>query len=400
MGSIVRPVVMRDRGEAHRPSTPLELLFDLCFVVAVAVLAAELHHGLTGNHVAAGVIGYVALFIPVWWAWMSYTWFATAFDNDDVLFRVLTLAQMAGVLALAASIPSAVAGNPVPFTLAFTAMRIPLVLQWLRAARDDRAHRSFALRYVIGIVVAQIAWLSALAVPAPARWAVWAIALLLELLTPMWATRRAPGRVFHAGHIAERYGLFTIIVLGESILAVAVGLRDVIDRGGLDVGIVLVCCSALVMCFAIWWLYFDTLGRQALERHRRAAFIWGYGHAVLFAAIAAIGADVQAQLDVPDAGWSGWGVGIPAALVLASIAWLQASANIQRAPAVRLLAAAGVVLLITAVTPGRSALTDVAIATVFVLAVAVEVVLRPSPTPTPPTHSSGTSSGTTEGRTA
>lgn len=377
---------MRDRGEAHRPSTPLELLFDLCFVVAVAVLAAELHHGLAENHIAAGVLGYVALFIPVWWAWMSYTWFATAFDNDDVLFRVLTLAQMAGVLALAASIPSAVAGNPVPFTLAYTAMRIPLVLQWLRAARDDPAHRSFALRYVIGILAAQVAWLTALAVPAPARWGVWGIALLLELITPIWATRRAPGRVFHAGHIAERYGLFTIIVLGESILAVAVGLRDVIDRGGLDLSIVLVCCSALVMCFAIWWLYFDTLGRQALERHRRAAFIWGYGHAVLFAAIAAIGADVQAQLDVLDAGWAGWGVGIPAALVLASLAWLQASANIQRAPAVRLLGAAGIILAITALTPGRSALTDVAIATVFVVAVVVEVALRRSPVPTPHTR--------------
>lgn len=369
-------VLMRSREEPHRASTPLELLFDLCFVVAIAVLAANLHHGLADNHAVLGVIAYVALFIPIWWAWMSYTWFATAFDNNDAVFRLLTLAQMAGVLVLAAAIPAAVEGNVVPFTLAYTAMRLPLLVQWLRAARDDAAHRAFALRYVYGILCAQSAWLLALAIPMPWRIAVWVAALALDLLTPIWATRVAPGRVFHAGHIAERYGLFTLIVIGESILAVSVGARDVIAAGSLDASTVAVCAAALVAAFSIWWLYFDTLGREALERHRRAAFIWGYGHALLYASIAAIGAGVQAQLDVPSAAGSGWFTAAPIALALLSLAWLQQSANVQTRSAVLLAVLAAAVLVLAGLgSPWPAAVTGVG-AILVAVAAAVETMRR------------------------
>lgn len=365
-------VVMRSRDEPHRASTPLELLFDLCFVVAIAVLAASLHHGLADGHALSGIVGYCALFIPIWWAWMSYTWYATAFDNDDLLFRLLTLAQMAGVLVLAAAIPAALDGNVVPFTLAYTAMRLPLVCQWLRAARDDEANRAFALRYVYGIVGAQSLWLLALAFPMPWRVSVWAFALAADLMTPIWATRAAPGRVFHAGHIAERYGLFTLIVLGESILAASVGARDVIAAGTLDVATVTMCTAALVTAFGVWWLYFDTLGRDALERNRRAAFVWGYGHAILYASIAAIGAGVQAQVDAPSASAAGWFTAVPTAFVLLSLAWLQQSANVQSGSAALLAALAIGLLAVAAVLSSLPALVAVVSALLVVVAVAVE----------------------------
>ena len=363
---------MRSREEPHRASTPLELLFDLCFVVAIAVLAGSLHHGLAEGHAVSGIIGYVALFIPIWWAWMSYTWYATAFDNDDLLFRLLTLAQMAGVLVLAAALPAALEGNVVPFTLAYTAMRLPLVVQWLRAARDDEANRAFALRYVYGIIGAQCLWLLALAVPMPWRIGVWALALSADLLTPIWATRVAAGRVFHAGHIAERYGLFTLIVLGETILAVSVGARDVIAAGTLDLATVAMCAAALVTAFSVWWLYFDTLGRDALERNRKAAFIWGYGHAILYASIAAIGAGVQAQVDDPAAGGAGWFTAVPTALVLLSLAWLQQSANVQSRSAALLAVLAVVVLAVAAIAGSYAPLVAVASALIVVVAVATE----------------------------
>ena len=370
MPSLLRPVRIRDRTEAHRASTPLELLFDLCFVVAIAVLAAELHYGLADGHVAAGIAGYLLVFVPVWWAWMSYTWYATAFDNDDVLFRVLTLLQMAGVLVLAASVPSLQSGNPVPFTLAYTAMRVPLVIQWLRAARDDVGYRRFALRYAIGIVAAQGVWLLALAVPTPGRWAVWGTALALELLTPIWSTRVSPERAFHAGHIAERYGLFTIIVLGESILSVSIGIRDALDVGSIDTATVAICASALVAAFGVWWLYFDTLGRKALERHRRAAFTWGYGHALLYASIAAIGAGTQAQLDglAPQVWW----FAVPVGLGLLSMAWLQQSANVETRSAALLTIT--VLALIGAATALQShiAVADAAVAVLVLVAVGIE----------------------------
>jgi low temperature requirement protein LtrA len=86
-----RPMLSRSSTEEHRASTPLELLFDLCFVVAVAQAAGQLHHALADGHVAHGVTGYAMVFFAIWWAWMNFTWFASAYDTDDVLYRVATL---------------------------------------------------------------------------------------------------------------------------------------------------------------------------------------------------------------------------------------------------------------------------------------------------------------------
>ncbi|TQM61753.1 low temperature requirement protein A [Humibacillus xanthopallidus] len=332
-GGILRPATMRDHDVHERPSTPLELLFDLCFVVAVAVLAAGLDHGIVDGHALEASVTYVLLFVPIWWAWMSYTWYATAFSHDDALTRLLTLLQMAGVLAVAAAIPTAIDGDLLAFSLAYAAMRLPLIVQWLRSAHDDPAHRAFALTYAGGSALAQVGWVVGAVLPAPARAAVFSAALAVELATPVLAVKRSPDRVFHPWHIAERYGLFTIIVLGETILAVSVGLRDVLDGdGGLGSAPAIV-GAALVIAFGLWWIYFDALGRDALTRHRRAAFLWGYGHYVLFAAVAAVGAGVQAQLqldahgEVTDHVVSAAAVAMPVAVSLAAIAWLQQAAN-------------------------------------------------------------------------
>lgn len=379
MRRLVPAVVHRDPGERERVSTPLELLFDLCFVVAVATAAAELHHALAAGHAASGAAAFALLFVPIWWAWMSYTWHASAFGADDAVHRLLALAQMAGVLAVAATLPAAMAGDVVPFTLAYTAMRLPLVGHWLRAARDDRPYRTFALRYAAGTVVAQLLWLAALPLPAPLRPVAWVIALAVDLATPMAAVRAAPGRVFHAGHIAERYGLFTLIVLGETILAVSVGLRtglsaeEHVGARGIAIGV-----CALVVAFGLWWLYFDTLGREGLERNRRAAFLWGYGHYVIFASVAAIGAGVQAQLDPPAHGTAAVvtvAVALPVASALAAIAALQHAANSRRAAARALIGPIVAALGLTALAAAPHGplagplATDAALAVVVLAAV-------------------------------
>lgn len=340
---LLRAVRMRREDGDERKATPLELLFDLCFVVAVALLAAELHHAVTDGHAVDGALRFALLFVPLWWAWMSHTWFATAFDNDDAVLRLLTLVQMGGVLAVAATIPEAFAGDLTAFAIAYTVTRLPLVGQWLRAARDDHAYRRFALRYATGTAVALPLWLSAAVLPGPAGVAVWALALAVDLGTPPLAVRVAPGRVFHAGHIVERYGLFTIIVLGETILAVTTAAREAVDRVELDGAVLTVSATALLLAFALWWVYFDTLGREGLGRNRRAAFTWGYGHYLVFASVAAVGAGVQAQLellhaDVPRTAASA--VAVPVAATLGALAWLQHAANGRRSDAGTLLAAA------------------------------------------------------------
>lgn len=377
--SLLRPVLMRNRDEPHRVSTPLELLFDLCFVVAIATLASQLHHDLAAQHFIDGAVTFCSLFVPVWWAWMSYTWYATAFDNGDLLFRLLTLAQMAGVLVVAAALPSAAEGRLMPVTLAYTAMRLPLIVQWLRAAHHDKVHRRFTLRYTTGSIVAQCLWLLGMTVPTPARVAVWAFALGTDLLTPVLATKVAPGRVFHAGHIAERYGLFALIVLGETILSVSMGIRDIIRAGSLNAETVVICASALITAFGVWWLYFDTLGRDALERHRKAAFIWGYGHALLYAAIAAIGAGVTAQLDTKSNVHAGWFTALPVSLSLVALALLQRSANLRHRSAVVLSSCAGVIWVVGASGAGPVAM-GVACATCTASAVVAEMFRDNTPT--------------------
>ncbi|GAB3881813.1 hypothetical protein GCM10029964_038530 [Kibdelosporangium lantanae] len=141
---------LRDHREVHRASTPLELLFDLCFAVSVAVLADLLFESVVQGHALDGAVKYALLFIPVWWTWMLFSWFATAFDNDDVTTRLLTLVVMGGALGLAASMPEAYENNYVSATLAYAAARVPLVILWTRGAKHHPAERTFALRYARG----------------------------------------------------------------------------------------------------------------------------------------------------------------------------------------------------------------------------------------------------------
>src|SRR5215210_5272679 len=180
---LLRPQVLRDPSEEIRTSTWLELFFDLCFVVAVAALARGLHHHPTWD----GALHFAAFFVPVWWAWMGFTWYATAFDNDDVVYRLTLLGAMLCILWLAASIDGLYKGETLSFVLAYVAMKLLLVGLYARAWRDATTVRQFAGVYAAGNAVAALIWLSSLLVPVPGTYGVWALALLVELVTPMLA---------------------------------------------------------------------------------------------------------------------------------------------------------------------------------------------------------------------
>src|SRR6478752_1321764 len=140
----------RDPDERHRASTPLELLFDLTFVVAVAQAGTQLHHALAAGHAGHAVAGYVLVFFGIWWSWMNFSWFASAYDTDDVPYRLLTLLQMAGVLVYAAGIHETFqSGSFAVATIGYVIMRVAMVLQWARAAHGDPEHAHAAWRYVV-----------------------------------------------------------------------------------------------------------------------------------------------------------------------------------------------------------------------------------------------------------
>ena len=293
---LLRPAVLRTADEDRHP-TWLELFFDLCFVAAIAALAAYLHHHPT----AEGLLWFAGLFLPVWWAWMGYTWYASAFDNDDVVFRLSWLVAMLLVIALAAGIGSAADGLSDAFALTYGLLQALLALLFARAARRERAARRFAARYATGDAVGALLWLASLAVDAPARYLVWGVAMAVLLATPPFAVSGYAGKAFNAAHIAERYGLFTLIVLGESVVAVGSSLAG----SGFDLWTGVTAALGFGIAAALWWIYFDSvrwspLTRQSLLR----SFTWGYGHLLVFAGIAAAAVGVHlaaeaAQHDEP-----------------------------------------------------------------------------------------------------
>jgi low temperature requirement protein LtrA len=185
------PTHARDPHEPHRAATPLELLFDLTFVVAVAAVVPQFAHAIVEDHAVQGLIGYVAVFFAIWWAWMNFTWFASAFDCDDAFYRILTMVQMAGVLVLAAGVgPAFERSDFSTAVVGYVIMRIALVIQWLRVAIQVPRYRRNALRFAVGITAVQSLWVVRLFLGEP--FSLWAFALFaaLELLVPSGPTAR------------------------------------------------------------------------------------------------------------------------------------------------------------------------------------------------------------------
>ena len=289
------PMTGRDPTEAHRASTPLELLFDLCFVVAVAQAAGALHDDLADGSILHGLVAFLVVFFAIWWPWMNFTWFASAYDTDDVQYRLLTFVQIAGVLVVAAGVPSAFEDSDFRImVLGYVIMRIGLVPQWLRAAREDPPGRPVALRFAIAITLIQIGWILRLALGnSDIGYVAFLVLGGLDLAVPAWAERGGRGTPWHPGHIIERYGLFTIIVLGECVLATSTAVQAAFQAGGALGPLLTVAVGGLLLVFGLWWAYFKHRPDVGHHRTLGAMIGWGYGHYVVFASVAALGAGLQ-----------------------------------------------------------------------------------------------------------
>ena len=319
-----RRMAPRSPHESHRTATPLELFFDLVFVVAIAQAASGLHHAVTEGHAVEGLIGYLMVFFAIWWAWMNFTWFASAYDCDDVPYRIAVLVQMTGALILAAGLPAMFESRTLNGATVggYVLMRLAAVAQWVRAGRSDPEHRATAYRYAIGIAVLQVAWIAVLFVPALGAPG-FILFAILELMVPAWAERAAP-TTWHPHHIAERYGLFTLIVLGESILVATFAVESGLSSGDTLAALAPIIVGGLLIVFSMWWLYFDRPVHDLLTGLRKA-MVWGYGHYFVFGAAAAVGAGLAAVVDQAthhakvSAGSAAAAVAVPVAVYLISL---------------------------------------------------------------------------------
>ncbi|MET7653305.1 MULTISPECIES: low temperature requirement protein A [unclassified Streptomyces] len=293
----LRRLTARGRGETHRVASPLELFFDLCFVVAIAQAGIQLVHAVAESHAGVGILNYGMVFFAIWWAWMNFTWFASAYDNDDVLYRIVTLVQIAGVLVLAAGVSRAFEDHEfVAVWLGYAIMRFALSSQWLRVAWSaEGAERTMALRYAGGVLLCQIGWLGLLILPEGGRAWLFLVMAPLEMCVPIYAEKDHPTS-WHPHHIAERYGLFTIIVLGETIAAATVAVKSGIEKNDALGELLPIAVGGLLIVFAAWWIYFVVPIHGHL-RSNKQSFLWGYGHYLVFASAAAIGAGLEVAVE-------------------------------------------------------------------------------------------------------
>src|SRR5271166_304578 len=255
----------RDPHEPHRVATPLELLFDLTFVIAFGVAAS-------------------------------------AYDTDDWVYRLTTMLQMVGVLVLALGIPqvfSSIAGgehvNDRVLVAGYVVMRIAMVVQWLRAAKQDPQRRAACLAYATAITVAQVGWIAVAVADTPVgvTFILIAVMIAIELTGPLLAEKRMGGTPWHAHHIVERNGLLTIIALGEGVVGTVASLSAVVAEQGWTTDAVLVAVAGTGLTFGMWWVYFVVPAADLLHAHRDRSFGYGYSHIVLFGSIVATGAGLH-----------------------------------------------------------------------------------------------------------
>lgn len=268
----------------------LELFFDLVLVILVAALAHTLDH-----HVdAKGVTSYLILGVPVFMVWLGHTIYNQRFETNDVSYRLFTFIQMLFIGAMALFMPHAMDTDGPAFALAYAAARGFLILLWVRAGAYVPAARPLTNFYTLGFGISVLLFVISAFVSAEYRIALWVIALFFDIATPLASLRfqhNLPRLDRHK--LAERYGLLTIIVLGESLMVTVnnVGKRETIDGQALFMA-----GASMWITFMIWWLYFDSVARRVPRPIIWTMGIYTYAHFGLILSAMALPAGVFSAL--------------------------------------------------------------------------------------------------------
>ncbi len=278
-----------EEAEEHRHATWLELFYDLVFVVAVSQIAHKLQEDVS----LKGFFGFVFLFIPVWWAWIGTTFYANRFDSDDIKHRLLTGLQMLAVAALAVNIHHGLGESSAGFAIAYAVTRFVLVLEYLRVVKHIPQARGLATYYCAGFSIAAVLWVISAFVPIPIRFVLWGLGLAVDFATAITAKRFQIALLPHPEHLPERFGLFTIIVLGEAIIAVVNGVSE----QKWDVQSAISAVFGFGIAFSLWWIYFENVSGSVLQGSGAGKIglfqVWLFGHLPLVIGLATTGVGVE-----------------------------------------------------------------------------------------------------------
>lgn len=274
-------------SEGERHASWLELFFDLVFVIAVAQVA----HVLSDHTDPVGFLKYIALFIPIWWLWVGFTFYADRFETEETVYRVLMFAGMLAVAALSLTLDNAFTGaGDRALVICYVLVLSVLIALYIRAAYYIPLVRTFTVQFIAGLGTAAGLLLISLLFEPPVRYAIWAIALILQLATPFLNLRAARIFPIDHSHIPERFGLFTIIVLGEAVVATTSGAA----RVEWNPATILTAALGFAMAACIWWINFEFVEDSAVKSKSLARrMVYLYGHFFIVASIVAAGIGVE-----------------------------------------------------------------------------------------------------------
>jgi len=360
--------VNTDQGERH--ASWLELFFDLVFVLAVAKVAAVL----AKETDLVGFLKYVALFVPVWWSWVGYTFYADRFETDETQYRVMMFAAMLAVAALAVTLGGAFTGEgDAAVIVCYVLVVLVLVALYARTAVHVPLARALAWQYILGLGGTAAILLASLLFQPPLRYGVWAAAIVLALITPFLNIRQTRIIPFDLDHIPERFGLFTIIVLGEAVIATANGASGV-PWNLMTIG---VAALGFAMAACIWWINFEFVEDDAIRSDRLfPRFVYLYGHFFIVASIVAIGIGVEhaikeadyPRLPLPTLALFGGGI----AAYIAAITFIKLASGVCRLLFIRV----GMIVVPIAMALAGSYLPPIAVVAAFLAVLGLGVWLE------------------------
>ncbi|GAB4508269.1 MAG: hypothetical protein OHK0046_00170 [Anaerolineae bacterium] len=278
----------------------LELFYDLVYVATLI----QIGNFLSDNTTLQGFAQFLVLTAVVWWAWTGETFYQNRYVVDDLIHRLLVFAQIFAIATLGISVSQAFGDLYVQFTLAYIVIRFILVVMYLRAARAHPESRAYTQGYAVGFSLGIVIWFGSLLLPSDIHWVGWLLGIAVELSVPLipWMRRQVRQWGTDIHHISERFGIFTIILLGESF----VKILD--DAQGTSLGMTqfLFSISGLLVVYSLWWLYFsETAGKLIDFASRFKPVAWVYGHLPLSVGLIAFGVGAKklysATFDYPDA---------------------------------------------------------------------------------------------------